>query len=72
MRCIGKGTGRLEGNKEIMEWEWSGTLQGATSVGIMEKISDNRFTCTHKITLPDGNKMEEKIEMTRKKIETEK
>jgi len=72
MRCIAKGTGRLEGNKEIMEWEWSGTLQGATSVGIMEKISDNKFTCTHKITLPNGNKMEEKIEMIRKKIETEK
>jgi hypothetical protein len=72
MRCIGKGTGRLEGNKEIMEWEWSGTLQGATSVGIMEKISDNKFTCYHKLTLPNGNKMEEKIEMIRKKIKTEK
>jgi hypothetical protein len=72
MRCIGKGTGRLEGNREIMEWEWSGILQGATSVGIMEKISDNKFTSTHKITMPDGNKMEEKIEMIRKKIKTEK
>jgi hypothetical protein len=72
MRCIGKGRGRLEANKEIMEWEWSGTLQGATSVGIMEKISDNKFTCTHKITMPDGNIMEEKIEMIRKKIKTEK
>ncbi len=71
MRCIAKGRGRLEGNKEIMEWEWSGTLQGATSVGIMEKISDNKFTCTHKITLPNGNTMEEKIEMTRIKT-TEK
>ncbi len=59
-RLYGQGRGTLEGNKEIMEWEWSGTLQGATSVGIMEKISDNKFTCTHKITLPNGNKMEEK------------
>jgi hypothetical protein len=67
MRCIGKGTGRLEGNKEIMEWEWSGTLQGATSVGIIEKISNNKFTATHKITMPDGNKMGEKINMIRKK-----
>jgi hypothetical protein len=25
-RCIAKGTGRLEGNKEIMEWRWSGTV----------------------------------------------
>ena len=72
MRCIAEGRGRLEANKEIMEWEWSGTLQGATSVGIMEKISDNKFASTHKITLPDGNKMEEKIKMIRKKIKTEK
>jgi hypothetical protein len=72
MRCITEGRGRLEGNKEIMEWEWSGTVQGATSVGIIEKISDNKFTLTHKITLPNGNKMEEKTEMIRKKIKTEK
>lgn len=71
MRCIAEGRGRLEANKEIMEWEWSGTLQGATSVGIIEKISDNKYTLTHKITLPNGNKMEEKTEMTRKKIKTE-
>jgi len=38
----------------------------------MEKISDNKFTGNHKYTLPNGNKMEEKIEMTRRKIETEK
>jgi hypothetical protein len=71
MRCIAEGRGRLEGNKEIMEWEWSGTLQGATSVGIIEKISDNKFTLAHKITLPNGNKREEKTEMIRKKIKTE-
>jgi hypothetical protein len=63
-RCIAKGTGRLEGNKEIMEWEWSGTGQGVRSVGIIEKISDNKFTGIHKYTLPNGDKMEEKIEMT--------
>jgi hypothetical protein len=67
MRCIAEGRGRLEANKEIMEWQWSGTLQGATSVGIIEKISDNKFTLTHKITLPNGNKREEKTEMIRKK-----
>jgi hypothetical protein len=64
LRCIAKGRGKLEGNKEIMEWEWSG---GVTSVGIMEKISDNKFTGSQKYTLPDGSKMEEKIEMIRKK-----
>jgi hypothetical protein len=73
MRCIAEGRGRLEGNKEIMEWEWSGTGQGARSVGIIEKISDNKFTLTHNITLPNGNKMEEKTEMIRnEKIKTEK
>jgi len=50
-----------------MEWEWSGTGQGTTSVGIMEKIDDNKFTGIHKYTLPNGSKMEEKIEMIRKK-----
>ena len=67
LRFIAKGTGRLEGNKEIMEWEWSGTGQGATSVGIMERISDNKFIGTHKYTLPNGKKMEEKLVLTRKK-----
>ena len=71
-RCIAEGTGRLEGNKEIMEWEWSGTGQGATSVGIMEKINDNKFTLSGKHTLPNGNKMEDNAEFTRKKIKTEK
>jgi len=72
MRCIAEGRGRLEANKEIMEWEWSGTLQGARSVGIIEKNSDNKFTLTHKITLPNGNKMEDKTEMIREKIKVEK
>jgi hypothetical protein len=72
MRCIAKGTGRLEGNKEIMEWKWSAFAQGVTSVRIIEKISDNKFTLNHKYTLPKGNKMEDKGEMTRKKIKTAK
>jgi len=71
-RCIAEGRGRRQGNKEIIEWEWSGTGQGATSVGIIEKINDNKFTHNHKYILPNGNKMEDKIEMTRKKIKTEK
>ena len=72
MRCIAKGTGRLEGNREIMEWVWSATAQGASSVSIIEKINDNKFTGNHKYILPDGNKMEERIEMTRRKIKTKK
>jgi len=66
LRCIAEGRGKLEANKEIMEWKWSATAQGAASVRIMEKISDNKFIGTHKITLPNGNKMEDEVEMTRK------
>ena len=72
MRCIAEGRGRRQGNKEIIEWKWSVTAQGATSVRIIEKINDNKFTINHKYTLPDGSKMEDKIEMTRKKITAEK
>jgi len=66
MRCIAEGRGRRQGNKEIIEWEWSGTAQGATSVRIIEKISHNKFTINHKYTLPNGNKMEDRGVMTRK------
>jgi hypothetical protein len=71
-RLYGQGRGRLEANKEIMEWEFSGIGRGVTSVSIMEKINDNTFNYSMKYTLPDGNTMEEKFEMTRRKIETEK
>jgi hypothetical protein len=72
MRCIAEGRGRRQGNKEIIEWKWSGNAQGATSIRIIEKINDNKFTLNHKYTLPNGHKMEDKGEMTRKKIKTEK
>lgn len=67
MRCIAEGRSKRERNKETMEWKWSGQGQGASSIRIIEKISDNKFTINHKYTLPDGSKMEDKIEMTRKK-----
>ncbi len=72
MRCVARGRGRRQGNKEIMEWKWSVFAQGATSVRIIEKINDDKFTLNHKYTLPNGNKMEDKIEMTRKKITAKK
>jgi hypothetical protein len=72
LRCIAEGRGRRQGNKEIIEWKWSATAQGATSVYIIEKINDNKFTGNHKYILPNGRKMEDKIEMTRKKTMTEK
>ncbi len=64
-RCVAEGRGRRQGNKEIIEWKWSVFAQGATSVRIIEKINDNKFTINHKYILPDGNKMEDKGEMTR-------
>jgi len=72
MRCIAEGRGRREGNKEIMEWKWSGQGQGASSIQITEKISDDKFIVTVKYTLPDGSTMEDKGEVTRKKKPAEK
>ena len=64
-RCIAQGRGRRQGNKEIIEWVWSATAQGATSASIIEKINDDKFTYNHKYILPNGNKMEDKVEFTR-------
>jgi hypothetical protein len=64
-RCIAQGRGRRQGNKEIIEWKWFVTGQGATSVSIIERINDNKFTYNHKYTLPNGKKMEDKFEMIR-------
>jgi hypothetical protein len=71
LRCIAEGRGGRQGNKEIIEWKWSATAQGATSVYIIEKINDDKFTGHHKYILPNGKEMEDRIEMTRKKMRTE-
>ncbi len=67
MRCIAEGRGKRQGNKEIIEWEWSGNAQGVTSVTVIEKINDDKFTLNHKYVLPNGSKMEDKTEITRVK-----
>jgi len=72
MRCIAEGRARRQGNKEIIEWKWSVTAQGATSVRIIEKISDNKFTINHKYILPNGSTMEDRGVMARVKATTEK
>jgi hypothetical protein len=72
MRGVAEGKGKLQGNKEIVEWRWFVQGQGSTSIRIIEKISNNKFTLNHKYTLPDGNKMEDKVEMTRKQETAEK
>lgn len=66
MRCIAKGTGRREGNKEIMEWQWSAQGQ-STSRRVTEKVSNDKIVITEKYSLPDGGTMEDKVEMVRKK-----
>ena len=72
LRCIAKGTGKRRVNKEIMEWKWAVGGEGATSIHVIEKISDNKFTINHKYTLPDGNKMVDRGQMTRRKKTAEK
>jgi hypothetical protein len=64
LRCIAKGTGKREGNKEIMNWVWSGQGQGS-STRVTEKVSDDKFISTEKYTMPDGSAMEDTLEMTR-------
>ena len=71
-RCIAQGRGRRQGNKEIIEWVWSATAHGATSVSIIEKINDDKFTYNHKYILPNGNKMDDNVEFTRRKLKAEK
>jgi len=67
LRCMAEGRGKRQGNKEIMEWKWSGSGQG-TSVRITEKVSDDKIIITEKYTLPNGGIMEDRGQMTRKKI----
>jgi len=71
MRRVAEGKGKLQGNKEIVEWQWFDQGQGFSNISIMEKVSDDRFITTKKYILPDGSTMEGKVEMTRKKTMTE-
>jgi hypothetical protein len=65
-RCVAKGKGRREGNKETMSWEWSAAGRG-TSERVTEKLDDARFVMTEKYVLPDGGAMEDRSVATRKK-----
>jgi hypothetical protein len=64
LRCIAKGTGKREGNKEIINWVWSAQGEGS-STRVTEKISNDKFICTEKYTMPDGSAMEDRTEMVR-------
>ncbi len=68
LRCVAEGKGKLQGNREIVEWQWF--VQGErafSSINTTERVSDDRFVTTKKYILPDGSTMEGKVEMTRKK-----
>jgi hypothetical protein len=69
-RPVFSGRSRREGNKEIMEWEWP--KQRVSIIRIIEKVSDDKFVMTGKWTMPNGSVMDDKTEMTRKKIMTKK
>jgi hypothetical protein len=69
-RCVAKGTGKLEGNREIIDWEWSVAGQG-TSVRVTEKLTNDRFIVVERYTLPDGSIMQDKSQMIRKEKESE-
>jgi hypothetical protein len=64
LRCIAKGRGKREGNKEIVEWEWA---TGHKSTRITERVSDDKVAIVQRTLMPDGSVMEEKSEKTRRK-----
>jgi hypothetical protein len=64
LRCIAKGRGRCEGNREIMEWEWA---TGHKSTRITEKLGEDRMRVIQRTPMPDGSVMEEMGESTRRK-----
>jgi len=64
-RCVAQGTGKREGNREIMEWKWS--LAGAgTSVRVTEKVNDDKIVMLEKYALIDGSTMEDRAVMLRR------
>jgi hypothetical protein len=64
-RGIYKGTGKREGNKITMTWEGPMGKETRTT----EKVGENTMVVHVKSTDPQGNVMEGKTELTRKKAE---
>jgi len=64
LRCMAKGRGKREGNREIMEWEWA---TGHKSTRITERVSDDKMRVIQRTPMPDGSVMEEKGESVRRK-----
>jgi hypothetical protein len=64
LRCIATGRGKRDGNREIMEWQWT---NGHKSTRITEKLSEDRMRVIQRTPMPDGSVMEEKGESVRRK-----
>ena len=67
-RGMYEGKGKPEGNKITMVWESPMGKAERT----MEKVSADKFTVLEKFSMPDGQMMESKSEMTRKPMMSEK
>ena len=67
MRGVYNGKGKREGNKITAHWEGP---MGMARDETMEKVSDDKFVIMFKQKMPDGNAMEGRTELTRKKMTT--
>jgi hypothetical protein len=70
LRAIAEGRGKLEGNKQTMEWKWHGLGEGVSSTQIRERLGDDKLIITEEFTMPDGKTMKETTVMIRKKETT--
>ncbi|RMF67293.1 MAG: hypothetical protein D6743_05130 [Calditrichaeota bacterium] len=62
-RDMSEGKGKLEGNRMVMEWE--GRMGHHTRT--IERVSDDKMVIIAKWTSPDGQPMQARTELTRKK-----
>lgn len=63
LRCIATGRGRREGDRQIIDWEWS---NGHQSTRITERVNADRMVITQRTPMPDGSVMEETGAATRR------
>ncbi len=66
LRSIAEGRGRMEENKQIIEWKWSSLGQGTSSTQIRERVGDDRLIISEEFILPGGKMMKEITVMTRR------
>jgi len=69
LRCVAEGRGKRQGDKEVMDWQWSVGGQ-ETSTRVTERVSEDECIITQKDTSPDGTVTEGKARMTRSKKPT--